>query len=74
MAKPYQWLAWIATVGLLTAATLAAFNIHPYYIWAFMVSNTLWIIVGVLWKEKTVIVMNAGLTAIYIAGIISEIV
>ena len=74
MVKPYQWLAWIATVSLLTAATLAAFNIYPLYIWAFIISNSLWILVGVLWKERTVIVMNAGLCGIYIVGLLLEIV
>jgi|TARA_B110000196_G_C20868791_1_gene531021 hypothetical protein len=74
MVKPYQWLAWIATVSLLTAATLAAFNIYPLYIWAFIISNSLWILVGVLWKERTVIVMNAGLCGIYIVGLLLEII
>ena len=74
MVKPYQWLAWIATVSLLTAATLAAFNIYPLYIWAFIISNSLWILVGVLWKERTVVVMNAGLCGIYIVGLLLEIV
>jgi hypothetical protein len=70
VVKPYQWLAWIATVCLLTAAILAAFNVYPLYIWAFIISNSLWILVGVLWKEKSLIVMNAGLTAIYVAGLV----
>lgn len=70
MNKPYQWLAWLSTVCLLIAATLAALNIYPYYIFAFIGSNTLWIIIGVLWKEKSLVVMNAGLTLIYIAGLL----
>jgi len=40
------------------------------YIWAFIISNSLWILVGILWKEKSLIVMNAGLTVIYIAGLL----
>ena len=68
--KPYQWLAWLSTACLLIAAVLAAFNIYPYYIWAFIVSNSLWILVGVLWKERSLVVMNAGLTLIYVAGLI----
>jgi len=68
--KPYQWLAWIATVCLLSSAILAAFNIHPLYIWAFIISNSLWMLVGILWQEKTVIFMNAGLTGIYIVGLL----
>jgi len=70
MIKPYQWLAWLATAGLLVAATLAAFNIHPYYIYAFVLSNSIWVIVGILWREKSLIVLNAGLTVIYILGLI----
>ena len=70
VVKPYQWLACVATVCLLTAATLAAFNVYPLYIWAFIISNSLWILVGILWKEKSLIVMNAGLTVIYVAGLL----
>lgn len=69
MTKPYQWLAWISTACLLLAATLAALNIYPYYIFAFIVSNGLWVLIGILWKEKSLIVMNLGLTIIYIVGL-----
>jgi hypothetical protein len=70
MTKPYQCLAWIGSVSLLLAAILAAFNIYPYYIFAFIVSNGLWTLIGILWKEKSLIVMNLGLTIIYIAGLL----
>lgn len=70
MKKPYQWLAWISTASLLAAAALAAFNIYPLYVFAFIISNTLWTIVGFLWKENSLIVMNSGLTAIYIIGLL----
>lgn len=70
MKKPYQWLAWISTASLLVAAALAAFNIYPLYVFAFILSNTLWTIVGILWKENSLIVMNSGLTAIYIIGLL----
>ena len=65
--KPYQWLAWISTTCLLIAAVLAAFNVYPYYVWAFIVSNGLWTLIGVLWKEKSLVVLNAGLTIIYLS-------
>ena len=70
VVKPYQWLAWFSTACLLIAATLAAFNIYPWYIFAFIVSNSLWVLIGILWKEKSLIVLNAGLTVIYVAGLI----
>lgn len=67
--KPYQQLAWLATVVLLIAATMAAFNMFPYYSYAFTVANGLWVLIGILWKEKSIIVLNAGLTVIYLVGL-----
>ena len=69
--KPFQFIAWIATGILIVAAILASFVPElEYHHWAFISANTLWVIVGVLWKEQTLIVLNAGLTIIYIFGLI----
>ncbi|MDA9866904.1 hypothetical protein N9D48_00900 [Gammaproteobacteria bacterium] len=69
--KPYQSLAWLATAILIIAATLASFVPElEYHQWAFISANTLWIYVGWLWKEQSLIVLNAGLTFIYILGLI----
>jgi len=70
--KPYQWLAWTGTTVLLIAATMAAFNMYPYYSYAFTIANGIWVAVGVLWKEKSLIILNAGLTIIYIAGLVQD--
>ena len=69
--KPYQFLAWSATAILILAALLASFVPElEYHHWAFIIANSLWVIVGILWKETTLIVLNAGLTIIYILGLI----
>ena len=69
--KPHQFLAWIATAILIIAAVLASFiPALEYHHWAFIIANSLWVIVGILWKETTLIVLNAGLTIIYILGLI----
>ena len=69
--KPFQFIAWIATGILIVAAILASFvPALEYHHWAFISANTLWVIVGILWKEQTLIVLNAGLTIIYILGLI----
>ena len=68
--KPYQFLAWIATSILILAAILASFvPALEYHHWAFIIANSLWVIVGFLWKEITLIFLNAGLTIIYILGL-----
>jgi len=70
-AKPYQWLAWIATAGLIFAACFASFV--PQLLWHhpfFIFSNAAWAITGYLWKEKSLIVLNISLTIVYIIGLI----
>jgi hypothetical protein len=67
--KPYQFLAWCATASLIASSIMASLNLYPYYNWGFMWSNLLWIAVGILWREKSLIVMNTTLTAIYIVGL-----
>jgi len=69
--KPFQFLAWMATSILILAAILASFvPALEYHHWAFIIANSLWVIVGLLWKETTLIVLNAGLTIIYVLGLI----
>ena len=69
--KPFQFLAWVATSILILAAVLASFvPALEYHHWAFIVANSLWVIVGLLWKEATLVVLNAGLTIIYVLGLV----
>ena len=69
--KPFQFLAWIATFILILAAILASFvPALEYHHWAFILANSLWVLVGFLWREMSLIVLNAGLTIIYIFGLI----
>ena len=70
MKKPHQWLAWTGTIVLLVAATLAAFNIYPHYVYLTVVSNGIWTLTSILWRETSLVVLNAGLTLIYIFGAI----
>ena len=69
--KPYQWLAWLATATLVIAASLASFVPEMYlHHWFFIVANTLWILVGYLWRENSVLLMNVLLTFIYFVGLV----
>ena len=67
--KPYQWLAWIGVACVLTSATMASLNLYPWYAYGYIISNTLWVIIGILWKEKTIALTNAGVNIIFIAGL-----
>lgn len=65
------WLKWIATVALIIGAILTSMDIRPWNIWAFNIGNISWVIVGILWREASLVVLNLGLTLIYAVGLLS---
>jgi len=72
--KPYQPLAWVATAVLLLAATtLSALDNQVYATYGFGIASTIWTVVGILWKEKSLIVLNGVLTIIYLVGIFKHL-
>jgi len=72
--KPYQPLAWLSTAILLTAAALLSlFPNEMYATYGFGIASTLWTVVGILWKEKSLIVLNGTLTIIYVYGIVKHL-
>jgi hypothetical protein len=72
--KPYQPLAWLSTAILLTAAALLSlFPNEMYATYVFGIAAMLWTVVGLLWKEKSLIVLNGTLTIIYVYGIVKHL-
>jgi hypothetical protein len=48
---------------------MASLNLYPWYAYGYIISNTLWVIIGYLWKEKTIMLTNLGVNIIFIAGL-----
>lgn len=48
---------------------MASRNLYPWYAYGYIFSNFIWILIGILWKEKTIITINTGVNIIYIAGL-----
>ena len=71
--KPYQFVAWLSTFFILLGALLASlapeFYIHHFF---FVLGNGLLAITAFLWKENSLLVLNAGLFLIYVLGIFYE--
>ena len=69
--KPYQYLAWLSTFSVLIGALLASlapsYYFHHYF---FIFGNTLLALTAFLWREYSLLVLNSGLSLIYIFGII----
>ena len=70
--KPFQILAWLSTLSILIGASLASIlpelYLHHYF---FLFGNSLLAITAYLWKEYSLLVLNIGLSFIYILGILA---
>lgn len=70
-ARLLWWVEWVSTGILLTGVALTAWNIYPLNIWVSLVGNAGWLIIGIIWKKRSLIVIQIVLTALYIAGLLS---
>ena len=51
---------WIATVVQLIGYGLTGLNYSPLNVYAFIVGIILWFIVGILWKDRAIMVVHIG--------------
>lgn len=74
-SKPYQPLAWAGTTVLLTAAVLiSAFPNEMYGVYGFFFASFIWTAVGILWNEKSLVVLNGVLSLIYTYGVTNHLI
>jgi hypothetical protein len=65
-----EWLATIITVG---AALATALSIDPLNIYLFNIGSVLWLVWAVRIKRASLVVVNVGLLAVYVYGLIVRI-
>ena len=62
-------LKWVATIVTIAGAIATALMNDPLNIWLLNLGAFLFLIWGVLIKEKAMIAVNAGLLLVYVGGI-----
>ena len=70
--KPVDILKWVATAIQLVGYGLTGLNIVPWNIFAFIVGIVLWFLVGVLWKDRAIMVVHIGAFIAIVAGYVSS--
>ncbi|MFK7879785.1 DUF6552 family protein [Roseobacter sp.] len=58
--KPVDVVKWIATVIQLIGYGLTGLNVVPWNIFAFFAGILLWFAVGVMWKDRAIMVVHVG--------------
>jgi len=58
--KTVDIVKWIATAIQLVGYGLTGMNIVPWNVFAFFAGIVLWFAVGVMWKDKAIMVVHLG--------------
>ncbi|MCE9823131.1 MULTISPECIES: DUF6552 family protein [Vibrio harveyi group] len=58
--KAVDIVKWVATVIQLIGYGLTGMGYTPWNIYAFLIGIVLWFIVGVLWKDRAIMIVHKG--------------
>jgi|TARA_R100000008_G_scaffold79090_1_gene60531 hypothetical protein len=64
------YIKWVATAIIIVGACLNSFELQPYSHIVMCVGAGLWLVVGILWYDRALIVVNSAIVSIYLAGFI----
>ncbi len=62
---------WIATAIQLVGYGLTGLGVTPWNIYAFVVGIVLWFAVGVMWKDRAIMVVHVGAFVSLVGGYLS---
>src|SRR6056300_2078004 len=66
------YIKWASSLLLIVAMVMTSTNIYPWNLYPAIVGMVGWLIVGLLWHDRALIVLNAISMAIYAMGIINS--
>ena len=70
--KRVDVVKWVATVIQLIGYGLTGLNIVPWNVFAFIVGIILWFLVGVMWKDRAIMVVHVGAFIAIVGGYINS--
>ena len=70
--KTVDTVKWVATAIQLVGYGLTGLNIVPWNVFAFFVGIFLWFAVGVMWKDRAIMVVHVGAFVSLMAGYLNS--
>ena len=70
--KTVDIVKWIATAIQLVGYGLTGLNIVPWNVLAFVIGIVLWFVVGVMWKDRAIMVVHVGAFIAIVAGYLNS--
>jgi hypothetical protein len=69
-----ETMKWISTGIMLLAALAIVEGVHPMSIYLLNLGSLAWLITSIMWREWSLIVVNASLLAVYVYGLTKVLV
>ncbi|MEL6226017.1 MAG: DUF6552 family protein [Pseudomonadota bacterium] len=63
---------WVATAIQLVGYGLTGLNVVPWNVYAFVVGIVLWFSVGVMWKDRAIMVVHVGAFISLVGGYLNS--
>ena len=73
MRKLDFYLKWTATAFICIGALLISLNIYPVGPIVSLCGTAIWLVVSIMWKEKSLILVNGVVLIIYSVGLITKL-
>jgi len=68
------YIKWVSSVFLIFAMVTASADMYPYNLFLQFIGLVGWLIVGMLWHDRSLIVLNAFGIAIILTGIMNYLI
>ena len=66
------YVKWSASVFIIIGMIFSSLNIFPYNLFLHLIGVSGWFVVGMLWHDRSLIVVNAIAVFIFLSGIIKH--
>ncbi len=66
------FVKWVASAIQILGYTATAFALTPWNIYLFLIGVAGWLIVGILWKDRAIILIHVVAAAAMLAGLASS--
>lgn len=64
-----ETMKWVSTAIMLLAALAIVEGVHPASIYLLNLGSLAWLITSIMWREWSLIVVNASLLLVYVYGL-----
>ena len=66
------YIKWSASVFIIIGMLMSSLNLFPYNLFLHLIGVSGWFVVGMLWHDRSLIVVNAIAVFIFLSGIIKH--